>query len=131
MTTQEEIRLAETLDRIAHDFKLECPTGSGQMMTLEEIAFELFQRLIRIFLRDYSGKRPVYGGIQNFQKDPYWHNLILFYEYFLGDNGAGIGASHQTGWTGLVAKLIQDFRESGTQQHEPKIEQDEKAIALA
>ncbi|MFN6514856.1 MAG: MGH1-like glycoside hydrolase domain-containing protein [Nostoc sp. CreGUA01] len=116
---------------LGDDFKLECPTGSRQMMTLGEIASELSQRLTRIFLRDYSGNRPVYGEMQKFKNDPHWQNLILFYEYFHGDNGAGIGASHQTGWTGLVAKLIQDFGEYETQQHEPKIEQDEKAIALA
>ena len=76
------------------------------MMTLWEVATELSQRLIRIFLKD-EGQRPVYGGTEMFQADPHWQNYLLFYEYFHGDNGAGIGASHQTGWTGLVAKLIQ------------------------
>ncbi|MDZ8239800.1 MAG: glucosidase [Nostoc sp. ChiQUE01a] len=116
---------------LGNDFKLECPTGSGKMMTLGEIAAELSQRLTRIFLKDSSGKRPVYGATKKFQNDPYWQDLILFYEYFHGDNGAGIGASHQTGWTGLVAKLIQDFGESETQHHEQKIDEDKKAIALA
>jgi hypothetical protein len=88
-------------------FKVECPTGSGQMMNLWEVATEISRRLIRIFLRGPDGCRPVYGGTEKFQKDPHWRNLILFYEYFHGDNGAGIGASHQTGWTGLVAKLIE------------------------
>jgi hypothetical protein len=88
------------------DFKVECPTGSGKLMNLQEVSTELSQRLIRIFTRK-DGVRPVYGGSEKFQKDPYWHDLILFYEYFHGDNGAGLGASHQTGWTGLVARLIQ------------------------
>src|SRR5919199_635775 len=103
--------LIESLQKFHHylgdDFKIECPTGSGQMMTLWEVAAELSQRLTRIFLKNSSGQRPVYGGTEKFQTDPDWQDLILFYEYFHGDNGAGIGASHQTGWTGLVAKLIQ------------------------
>jgi hypothetical protein len=76
-------------------------------MTLGGVATELSRRLTRIFLRDSRGRRPVYGGTEKFQRDPHWRDLILFYEYFHGDNGAGIGASHQTGWTGLVAKLLQ------------------------
>jgi Glycosyl hydrolase family 63 C-terminal domain len=96
---------------LGDDFQVECPTGSGKMMTLWEVAAELSQRLMKIFLRDDSGKRPVYGGTEKFQNDPNWQDFILFYEYFHGDNGAGIGASHQTGWTGLVAKLIQQFGE--------------------
>ena len=87
------------------------PTGSERQMNLWEVAAELSRRLTRIFLRDAEGRRPVYGGIQKFQEDPHWHDLLLFYEYFHGDNGAGIGASHQTGWTALVAKLLQ---QSGT-----------------
>jgi len=90
-------------------FKIECPTGSGRMMNLFEVAKEIADRLTRIFLRDEQGKRPVYGGIDKFQNDPHWRDLILFHEYFHGDNGAGLGASHQTGWTGVVAKLIQLF----------------------
>jgi hypothetical protein len=92
---------------LGEDYQVECPTGSGQMMTLWEVAAELSRRLTRIFLRGADGRRPVYGGTETFQSDPHWRDLILFYEYFHGDNGAGIGASHQTGWTGLVAKLIQ------------------------
>jgi hypothetical protein len=88
-------------------FKVECPTGSGQMMTLFEVAQELARRLLRIFLRDERGRRPVYGGTEKFQTDPHWRDHVLFYEYFHGDNGAGLGASHQTGWTGLVTSLIQ------------------------
>jgi hypothetical protein len=87
--------------------KVECPTGSGTMMTLFEVAKELSRRLVATFLRDDEGRRPVYGGIRLFQEDPHWRDLILFHEYFHGDNGAGLGASHQTGWTGLVARLIQ------------------------
>ncbi len=90
-------------------FKIECPTGSGRMMNLFDVSREISGRLTRIFLRDGSGRRPVYGGTEKFQSDPHWRDNILFYEYFHGDNGAGLGASHQTGWTGIVAKLIQLF----------------------
>jgi hypothetical protein len=92
-----------------NDLKVECPTGSGKMMTLYEVAQELSRRLAGTFLRDGDGRRPVYGGTRLFQEDPHWRDLILFYEYFHGDNGAGLGASHQTGWTGLVARLIQSL----------------------
>jgi hypothetical protein len=88
-------------------FKVECPTGSGTMMTLAEVAAELSRRLTRIFLCDETGERPVYQRMGKFQSDPHWKNLILFFEYFDGDTGAGVGASHQTGWTGLTAKLLQ------------------------
>ena len=91
------------------DFKVECPTGSGQYMTLFEVAKEIAKRLSKMFLRDASGKRPVYGGTKKFQEDPYWKDYILFYEYFHGDNGAGLGASHQTGWTGLIARSLDLF----------------------
>ena len=91
------------------DFKVECPTGSGNLLTLFEVAKEISNRLSSTFLRDSDGKRPVYGGSAKFQEDPYWKDYILFYEYFHGDNGAGLGASHQTGWTGLVARLIDMF----------------------
>jgi hypothetical protein len=91
------------------DFKVECPTGSGQQMTLFEVAQEIVRRLTGTFLRNAEGKRPVYGGTEKFQNDPHWRDLILFYEYFHGDNGAGLGASHQTGWTGLVAPLLDLF----------------------
>ena len=91
------------------DFKVECPTGSGRYMTLYEVAAELSRRLSSIFLRDAEGKRPVYGGTKKFQEDPYWRDHILFYEYFHGDNGAGLGASHQTGWTGLIARTLDTF----------------------
>jgi hypothetical protein len=89
------------------DFKVECPTGSGKMCTLHEVAVEIGRRMVSIFTDDADGRRPVYGGTELFQRDPAWHDLILFYEYFHGDNGAGLGASHQTGWTGLVARIIQ------------------------
>ncbi|HZP23524.1 MAG TPA: glucosidase [Terriglobales bacterium] len=91
------------------DFKVECPTGSGKYMTLFEVAKEIGDRLAKIFLRDESGRRPVYGGTKKFQDDPYWRDYILFYEYFHGDNGAGLGASHQTGWTGLIARSLDLF----------------------
>jgi hypothetical protein len=88
-------------------FKVECPTGSGKMMNLYEVAEEIAKRLAGIFLRNEHGRRPVYGGTEKFQTDPHWKDYLLFYEYFHGDNGAGLGASHQTGWTGLVAKLLE------------------------
>jgi Glycosyl hydrolase family 63 C-terminal domain len=88
------------------DFRIECPTGSGRHMTLFEVSREIVNRLANIFLRGADGRRPVYGGTRKFQEDPHWRDHILFYEYFHGDNGAGIGASHQTGWTGLIAALI-------------------------
>jgi hypothetical protein len=88
-------------------FKIECPTGSGKMMNLFEVSKEISDRLGRIFLRDEKGRRPVYGGCEKFQSDPQWRDYILFYEYFHADIGAGLGASHQTGWTGLVAKLME------------------------
>jgi hypothetical protein len=103
--------LIEALQRFYHyygdNLQVEFPTGSGKMMNLWDISIELSRRLTRLFLRDSRGKRPIYGGLQPFQSDPHWRDLILFHEYFHGDNGAGLGASHQTGWTGLVAKLIQ------------------------
>jgi len=91
------------------DFKVECPTGSGKYMNLFEVAQEIGRRLSSIFLRDAGGRRPVYGGTQKFQEDPHWRDYLLFYEYFHGDNGAGLGASHQTGWTGLIARVIDLF----------------------
>ena len=87
-------------------FKVECPTGSGHEMTLQEVAIELSHRLVAIFEPNELGKRPVYGNLEPFQTDPHWRDLILFHEYFHGDHGAGLGASHQTGWTGLVAAMI-------------------------
>ncbi|NEQ49411.1 MAG: glucosidase, partial [Leptolyngbya sp. SIO3F4] len=110
--------LIESLQKFHHhlgdDFKIECPTGSGHWMNLWEVAAEISQRLNRIFLPDEQGNRPVYGGLSLFQQDPHWKDYILFHEYFHGDNGAGIGASHQTGWTGLVAKLLQQQSEHRT-----------------
>ncbi len=107
--------LIESLQKFHHylgdDFKVECPTGSGNWLNLWEVSQEISSRLTSIFLKDSSQKRPLYGGIEKFQTDPHWQNLILFHEYFHGDNGAGIGANHQTGWTGLVAKLIQQSGE--------------------
>ena len=103
--------LIESLQRFHYYYgdhlKVECPTGSGHMMTLWEVAEEISRRLTSIFLRGSDGRRPVFGGNELFQTDPHWRDLIPFYEYFHGDNGAGLGASHQTGWTALVAKLLQ------------------------
>jgi hypothetical protein len=107
--------LIESLQKFHHyfgeDFKVECPTGSARECDLWQVAAEISRRLVRIFARGEDGRRPVYGGTEIFQKDPHWKDLILFYEFFHGDNGAGIGASHQTGWTGLVAKLIEQSGE--------------------
>jgi hypothetical protein len=107
--------IVEALQRFDYfyrgELKVECPTGSGHAMTLWEVAAELSRRLTRIFLRDEQGRRPVHGSVERFATDPHWRDLVLFYEYFHGDNGAGIGASHQTGWTGLVAKLLQQSGE--------------------
>jgi hypothetical protein len=103
--------LIESLQKFHHylgeGYKVEYPTGSGKMLTLWDIAAELSRRVTRLFLRGTDGRRPVYGEAAKFQQDPHWRDLVLFYEYFHGDTGAGLGASHQTGWTGLVAKLLQ------------------------
>ena len=110
--------LIEALQKFSHyygnDFKIECPTGSGQYLTLKEVADELSQRLIRLFLRDETGRRPYNGKNDELQGDPHWRDYLLFHEYFDGDSGAGLGASHQTGWTGLVAMLIQQQSRDGT-----------------
>jgi hypothetical protein len=99
------------------DFKVEFPTHSGQMMTLYEVAREIGLRLARIFEQDEAGRRPVYGGTEKFQEDPYWRDHLLFYEYFHGDNGAGLGASHQTGWTGLVAVAYKLFGRNAPERY--------------
>jgi hypothetical protein len=93
------------------DFTVECPTGSGQMLTLGEVAAELSRRLSRIFLRSDDGRRAVFGDVERFQRDPHWRDYVPFHEYFHGDTGRGVGASHQTGWTALVAKLLQQSGE--------------------
>ena len=102
--------IIESLQKFHHyysdDFKIECPTGSGNMMTILEVTNELSKRLSRIFLKDENGNRPVYNNCPLHQSDPHFKDNILFYEYFHGDNGRGVGASHQTGWTALVAKLL-------------------------
>jgi len=107
--------LIESLQKFHHyhgdDFKVECPTGSGQKMTLWEVAGEVSRRLSGIFLRDANQRRPVFGNVEKFQSDANWRDLVPFHEYFHGDNGSGVGASHQTGWTGLVAKLLQQSGE--------------------
>jgi hypothetical protein len=107
--------LIESLQKFHHylgdGFRVECPTGSGQMLSLAEVATELSRRLTSIFLTDDRGLRPVLGGRALFQYDPHWNRLVPFHEYFHGDTGAGVGASHQTGWTALVAKLLQQAGE--------------------
>ena len=103
--------IIESLQRFHHyygnDFKVEYPTGSGKYYTLETISFKLTERLIKIFVRNTEGKRPVYGRNSKLRNDPNFNDYILFHEYFNGDTGKGLGASHQTGWTGLIAKLLQ------------------------
>jgi hypothetical protein len=96
---------------LGESFTVECPTGSGKEVTLWNVTTELTRRLISIFERDESGRRPVNGDREKFQSDPHWRDLICFHEYFHGDSGEGLGASHQTGWTGVVAKLIQQYAE--------------------
>jgi hypothetical protein len=98
--------LKKFYDYYGEDFKVECPQGSGKMANLCEVSNELSTRMINIFLKDRNGRRPVYGRIEKFQNDPHWRDYILFHEYFNGDNGTGLGASNQTGWTGLVANMI-------------------------
>ena len=97
-------------------FKVECPTGSGHVMTLYQVAEEISRRLANIFLKDKNGRRPVYGGARKFQEDPHWRDLVLFYEYFHGYNGAGLGAGHQTGWTGIVARMMHLFATTTAEQ---------------
>src|SRR5262249_25227813 len=108
--------LIEGLQKFHHYFgesyRVECPSGSGQMMTLSEVATEISQRLTRILLDDTDGRRPVFGHNELFQSDPHWHDLIPFHEYFHGETGTAVGASHQTGWTALVAKLLQQSGEA-------------------
>jgi hypothetical protein len=117
--------LIESLQKFHHylgdEFKVELPSGSGHYATLAEVATELSRRLTRIFLRDSAGRRPVYGAHPKLQSDPHFSDLVLFHEYFDGDDGTGLGASHQTGWTGLVAKLIQQSKEEqvARAKHQP------------
>jgi len=104
-----ELRVKITYAFYGDNFRVEFPTGSGRLLTLFEVAHELEKRLTRIFLRDATGRRPVFGANRKFQDDPYFRDLLLFYEYFHGDNEAGLGASHQTGWTGTIARLMHLF----------------------
>jgi hypothetical protein len=114
--------LIESLQKFHHyygeDFRIECPVRSGRFVTLEEAAEELSRRLTRLFLRDAAGRRPVFGANERLQNDPHFRDHLLFYEYFHGDNGRGVGAAHQTGWTGLVAKLLMP-RQRDLRDHEP------------
>jgi hypothetical protein len=106
--------IIESLQKFHHyygdDFRIECPTGSGRFMSIDQVATELGNRLRRIFLKDPSGRRPLYADHPKMQEDPHFRDYLLFYEYFHGDSGRGVGANHQTGWTGLIAKLIQPRR---------------------
>jgi len=117
--------IVESLQKFHHyygdDFKIECPTGSGRYRTIEEVAGELATRLGRLFLRNDRGRRPVFGDNRLVQEDPYFKDYVLFYEYFHGDSGRGVGASHQTGWTGLVAKLLQPRRRAVAADPKPQI----------
>jgi hypothetical protein len=117
--------LIESLQKFHHyygdDFKVECPTGSGNLITIEEVAEELSRRLSRIFLRDENGRRAAFGEHPKLQSDPHFKDHVLFYEYFHGDNGRGVGASHQTGWTGAVAKLLQPRRREREQPESKEI----------
>ena len=119
--------LIESLQKFHHylgdDFKVECPTGSGVFMTLWEVAAEISRRLTRTFLRDGEDRRPVHGGYGQFRDDPHWRDLVLFYEYFHGDDGSGVGASHQTGWTGIVAKLLQQSGEGAARSAPVELEE--------
>jgi hypothetical protein len=107
--------LIESLQKFHHYFgdklRVEHPTGSGRMLTFSEVAADLSRRLSRLFLRDKEGRRPVFGDVARFQSDPHWRDYVPFHEYFHGDTGRGVGASHQTGWTGLVVKLLQQSGE--------------------
>jgi hypothetical protein len=118
--------IVESLQRFHYycgdDYKLECPTGSGRFLSLNEIADELSKRLSNLFLMDEHGRRPVFGECEKMQNDPHFKNYVLFYEYFHGDSGRGVGASHQTGWTGLVAKLLQPRRNPLKPEEGGKIE---------
>ena len=123
--------LIESLQKFHHylgdDFKVECPTGSGQYMTLWEVSQELSRRLTRIFLEDGRRTRPVHGSQAQYRDDPHWRDLVLFYEYFHGDDGSGVGASHQTGWTGLVAKLLQ---QSGEPEGPIEVSEPDESLAV-
>jgi hypothetical protein len=115
--------IIESLQKFHHylgdDFKVEFPTGSGEMLTLWDVATELSRRMSRIFLKDANGQRPVHAGSERYAGDPNWSELVLFYEYFHGDSGRGVGASHQTGWTGLISKLLQQSGEWQDAETEP------------
>ena len=120
-------------------FKIECPTGSGKEMNLFEVAQMLGERLISTFTKDSAGRRAVFGSAEKFQTDPHWRDNILFYEYFHGDTGAGVGASHQTGWTGCIARIIQangafevkDLSDKNVEERAIKLGLGEKDVAAA
>jgi hypothetical protein len=114
------VLLIESLQKLDYFYrdgvKVACPTGSDQLMPLRDVSAEIERRLVRIFRRGEDGRRPVLGAVEKFQTDPHWRDLIPFHEYFNGDTGAGVGASHQTGWTALVAKLLQQLGDGAGQR---------------
>jgi hypothetical protein len=126
--------IIESLQKFHHyygdDFKVECPTGSGKFLSIEEVANELSRRLTRIFLRDDHGRRPVLAYHEKLHNDPHFRDYVLFHEYFHGDTGRGVGASHQTGWTGLVAKLLQPRRADNAKRCAPHVEHAAEARPL-
>ena len=110
-------------------FTIECPTGSGRKMTLYQVAEEITRRLTSIFLQGVDGRRPVYGALEKFQRDPHWRDVVMFHEYFHAETGKGLGASHQTGWTALVAKLLQQSGEGERYAIASALERGECAVA--
>jgi hypothetical protein len=125
--------LIESLQRyhyfLGDDFKRKCPTGTGEEATLWEVATELSRRLIALFVKDENGRRPAHGRNDKFRDDPHWRDLVLFHEYFHGDTGAGLGASHQTGWTGVVAKLIHQYGEYALAGKPPLLAPEDSVVA--
>jgi hypothetical protein len=119
--------LVEALERYHHfygeNFKIECPTGSGKMMNLRQVSHELACRLSNIFTPDGNGRRPCHGDDPRWARDPHWRELVLFHEYFHGETGLGLGASHQTGWTALVIRLIKDRARARAQNSPPPFPQ--------
>ena len=115
---------------LGDDFKVACPTGSERECTIWDVTTDLSYRLIKLFLKDENGRRPVYATREKFQTDPHWRDLILFYEYFHGDTGAGLGAGHQTGWTGVVAKLIRQYGEYALSAQSARVEREEALLAV-
>jgi hypothetical protein len=115
---------------LGDDFKVSLPSGSENRATLWEVTTEITRRMIALFLQDETGRRPINGDRGRFQADPHWRDLVLFYEYFHGDTGVGLGASHQTGWTAVIAKLIHQYGEYTLQGKPPGLVDDERMGAF-